>query len=99
MRIETYLNAMVSVAIELWIVKLGTCEFERRLRQYHTFRARILRMDARKDAALDNLLALKDADFEEMYTIIIRQEKLIAEKDAEIAKLNNDKVTFLWNSI
>ena len=51
--------------------------------------AELVQRIAEKDAALDRLLELKDADFEEMNTKIVRQEKRIAELEAQIKEMND----------
>ena len=84
MKIETILNAMQKVRVG------SGWDMDRRMRQIAAFRAQILRMDAEKDAALDRLLELKDADFEEMNTKIIRQEKRIAEYRKEIIEKDEE---------
>ena len=47
MKTETYLNACVKLNRKEWT--------QRSYRQYQAFRARILRMDAEKDAEIDGL--------------------------------------------
>ena len=79
MKTETILDAMAEAKYERWASQ-GEFDHERRVRQYHTFRARILRMDADKNIALDAV------------TIHVgRLQKEILEKDIRIAGLEKLK--------
>ena len=79
MNIETCLNALLMASDDttaLFIYsRLLPKEVTKRNRQYHAFRARILRMDAEKDE-LEELRT-------EQWGEIMRQAKRIAELEAE----------------
>ena len=78
MKIETILNAMDEVWMDYYIHRI-----ERRYRQFHAFRARILRMDAEKDARIrymDGIIGRKNADIEELLQLQTK-EALIRDGD------------------
>ncbi len=62
MDIETILNAMDEVWIDYYIHRI-----ERRYRQFHAFRARILKMDAEKDELIAELELRNAALSDPMY--------------------------------
>ena len=56
MKIETILNAYdISYARYCYVPEFDESKFGRRMRQHRAFRARILRMDAEKDARIVEL--------------------------------------------
>ena len=82
MNFETILDAMAEAKYERWASQ-GEFDHERRVRQYHTFRARILRVDAEKKNLIDELF-LRIGDRER---IIRERTDTLAAKDDRIAEL------------
>ena len=79
MKLETILDAMVRANIDVRYYRGFLGENTKRVRQYHAFCARILRMDADKERRIDELHILNAE-----YVV------LFAAKDARIAELEGE---------
>ena len=82
MKTETILDAMAEAKYERWASQ-GEFDHERRVRQYHTFRTRILRIDAEKDYEIAVISNYFEDEFEQLEDC----RKEIIEKDEEIRVL------------
>ncbi len=101
MKPETILNAYLLADRQGHSTMLLPSLRTRRVRQRDAFRSRILRMFAERDAeyakldkAFDNYIALKDADWLEMY-------QQLSEKDTRIAELEkqNEEIRTLISDV
>ncbi len=66
MKIETILNAMTHVALRVVLNDEPNKGVDIRHRQYHAFRARILRMDAEKNDVIEGLFKSLDRQHKEI---------------------------------
>lgn len=77
MKLETYLNAMIKAYLIYWdsFVDFENIENKKTSRQFHTFRARILRMDADKNKWIKELLEISTQ--ERLLNEIVEKDKRI----------------------
>ena len=90
MKLETILDAMVRANIDVRYYRGFLGENTKRVRQYHAFRARILRMDAEKDLEIELLKTEKLQMGKKLGRIGIdlhHKDRELAAKDARIAEL------------